>query len=145
MKLADYWHQLGWAVAAFAIHRALQKALETERNTGMNVFLKACLKEVFDLEQAGAAALSKTAFAGILPLLIQTGEDIPSVIANWATAKAELEALLKDPSADADLIAYGISLGWTSDKKVQLIIGDVAALVLSNAQGIAKLLADLKA
>lgn len=144
MSVLAHWPHLGWPVALYGVRLLIKRAYEPKGNS-MNTFLKACLKEAYDLEQTGAAALSKTAFAGLLPLLIQDGEDLPALIANWADAKVELGALVANPAADADLVAYGLSLGWSSDKKVQAVIADVAALVLSAAEGIAKLVADLKA
>lgn len=110
----------------------------------MNALMKALIKEAYDLEQTGASALSKSSLASLLPLLIQDGEDLPPVIANWADGKAELSALVSNPAADADLIAYGLSLGWTSDVKVQAVISACAQGALSVAQAVAAIVAALK-
>lgn len=110
----------------------------------MNAFLKAALKEAYDLEQIGVSAFTKRELAALVPLLIQVGQDIPALITNWPTAEAELVALVSNPAADADLVAYGIALGWTTDVKVQAVIGDVAGMLLAIAQGVAKLASDLK-
>ena len=110
----------------------------------MNAFMKAALKEAYDIEQVGVAVVKKTPFVGLIPLLIVAGEDAVAVSANIGDAGAEFKALVADPASDADLIAYGLSLGWTSNAKVTLIIGDCAALGLANVQAISKLVADLK-
>lgn len=143
MKLADYWPHLSLGSAWVILHLVLFKRLQSKGNS-MNSFLKAVLKEVYDLEQTGAAALSKSSLAGLLPLLIQDGEDLPAVIANWADAKVEFAALIANPAADADLIAYGLSLGWTSDKKVQAVVAACAQAVLHVAEDIAAILAATK-
>lgn len=111
----------------------------------MNALMKALLKEAFDLEQTGAKALSKASLAVLLPLLIQDGEDVPAIIANWSDAKAELSALVSNPAADSDLVAYGISLGWSGDAKVQAVISACAQGALAVAQAVATIIAATKA
>lgn len=112
----------------------------------MNTFLKAALKEAYDVEQIGVAALGKggLALATLLPLLLVAGEDLPAVVSNAGDAGAEFKALIADPASDADLIAYGVSLGWTSDKKVQAIVARVATLGLHLVEDVSGLLGDLK-
>lgn len=111
----------------------------------MNALMKALIKEAYDLEQTGAAALAKGSLAGLLPLLVQDGEDLPAVIANWGDGKAELAALVANPAADADLVAYALSLGWTSDVKAQAVIAACAEGALAVAQAVAKIVVAVKA
>lgn len=103
----------------------------------MNVLLKAMLKEVLDLVVVGENAVAKN-YSGLFTALVGAGEDVPAIVANFADLKPELEALLANPAADQDLLAYveglvGVGKGAgiinASAKLLLDLGGDVSALV----------------
>lgn len=98
----------------------------------MNSLLKALLKETMDLYAAGKAAVGKQ-WTGVFSALIQAGEDVPSIVANWPDLKAELEALMSNPAADSDLLAYAIGLVGGESVKAQAVIAASADLLLTGA------------
>lgn len=109
----------------------------------MNPLLKAFLKEAIDLVAAGKAAVGKQ-WGALFAALVQAGEDVPPIVANWADLKPELEKLLADPAADADLLAYAVSLvGGESDKAKAVIVAS-AELVIVGAQKVAALISAIE-
>jgi DNA uptake protein ComE-like DNA-binding protein len=96
----------------------------------MNQFLKAVIKEAFDAEALVVDVVAK-AWTKLLQDAVTSGMDAVSLAGTVSSAKAELEALLADPSADADLLAYvvGLSAGL-GDAKAQAIVAASAKLAL---------------
>lgn len=99
----------------------------------MNVFLKSALKAAMDAAVAGKDAISKN-WSKFFMDLVALGEDVPTVISNLSTAKPELEALLANPSADADLLAYGASLVGGESPAVAAVVSASADLLLTVGQ-----------
>lgn len=111
----------------------------------MNTLLKACLKEVCDLVATGRAIASKAGIATLLPLMVQDGEDVPLIIANWSDLKPELEALLANPASDADLLAYVSTLVAGQGGKAEAIVAASCKLLLDFATVIGPDIAALEA
>lgn len=109
----------------------------------MNPLLKAMLKEVSDVVAIGEAAVAKN-YAAILTAVIGAGEDVPSIISNWADLKPELLALLGNPAADADLLAYAMGLVGGVDAKAKAVITASADLILMSVEKIGALIAALE-
>lgn len=105
----------------------------------LNPLLKAFLKEAIDVIAVGKAAAGKQ-WAALFSAVVQAGEDVPPIVANWADLKPELEKLLADPAADADLLAYAVGLVGGEDAKAQAIIVAAADLVLSGASKVSALI-----
>jgi hypothetical protein len=97
----------------------------------MNTFLKAVVKEVADLEATGVAIFSKAGLLKLVPLFVKDGEDAVAVFSNASTAKAELQALLTDPAADADLLSYATSVFAGDNAKAQKVIAAASDLLLA--------------
>lgn len=95
----------------------------------MNTLLKSVLKEVIDIVAAGKAIAMKD-WAKLLSALIQGVADGPAIIAAWPSWKSELEALLHDPAADADLLAAVMAQIGGEDAKAKAIIQASVKLVL---------------
>lgn len=112
----------------------------------MNTLLKAILKEIDDLVQVGQAAVAKN-YTSVLTALIGAGEDVPAIVTNWADMSVELAALAANPAADADLLAYALTLKSVAglDAKAQAMIKDSASLLINLGTGVKQLVADLKA
>jgi hypothetical protein len=110
----------------------------------MNVLLKAMLKELADLVAAGKDAAAKN-WGGLLGAVIGAGEDAPAIVSNWADLKPELAALLANPAADADLLAYGMSLLSGESAAVQAVIQASAKLLLDAGEDVVALVAAIKA
>lgn len=104
----------------------------------MNQLLKAFLKEAADLVQVGKAATSKQ-YSLLFSALFQAGEDIPAIVSGFADLKPEIEKLLSDPAADADLLAYAAGL-LGDDAKGKAIIMASADLILTSALKVEALL-----
>lgn len=99
----------------------------------MNSLLKAFLKEVFDLVAVGKDIVGKQ-YTSLFGALVQAGEDVPAIVANYADLKPELQALLANPSADADLLAYVAGLVAGDSAKAQAIISASCSLILNAAE-----------
>lgn len=97
----------------------------------MNDLLKAFLKEAADIAVVGKAAAGKQ-WAGLFSAVVQAGEDVPAIVNNWADLKPELEALMSNPAADADLLAYAMGLVGGESAKAQAVISASADLLLSS-------------
>ena len=111
----------------------------------MNVLLKAILKEVSDLVAVGVDIAGKQSLAVIFAALLQSGSDAPNIVANIGDFKAELDALLANPAADADLLAYATSLVSGDGAKAQSLISAAAKLALDLGADISALVAAFKA
>lgn len=96
----------------------------------MNTLLKAILKELADLAIVGQDVVGKQALAVILGALLQAGTDAPNIVSNIGDFKNELAALLVNPAADADLLAYATSLVSGDSVKAQGIIAAAVKLAL---------------
>jgi len=110
----------------------------------MNILLKAMLKEAMDLVATGEAAVKKN-WAGLFACLVQDGADAPALITNWADLKPEVEKLLVDPSADADLLAYAASLVGGESASAAAVISASADLILTAAIKVEALVVAIKA
>lgn len=110
----------------------------------MNVLLKAMLKEVCDLVAVGKAASGKQ-WGQVFGTLIAAGEDVPAIVANWVDLKPELEALLVNPAADADLLAYAAGLVAGEEEKAKKVIVASVDLILTGSQKVGALLSALQA
>lgn len=99
----------------------------------MNSLLKAMLKEAMDFVAVGKKAVAKD-WAGLFSSLIGAGSDIPPIVANWSDLHPELQALLKDPASDADLLAYAVSLLGSESAAAQQVIVASADLILAVGQ-----------
>lgn len=110
----------------------------------MNALLKAILKEAADLYSLGEAVLQKKGLAIILPALIQAGTDASGIASNASDLSAELNALLTNPAADADLLAYATGLVGGDNAKAQKIIAASAKLALDVAVDVNGLIQALK-
>lgn len=98
----------------------------------MNALLKACVDEAFDLAHAGEAALAKD-YPTAITNVIKACEEVPAIVADAPDAKAELEALMKDPAADADLLAYVAGKAVGADAgKLEKIVASAADLALNG-------------
>ena len=71
----------------------------------MNALLKIVVDEAFDVVTATEDAVKKD-WTGAAANVLAAIEEAPSLVSNLPDAKAELQALLADPSADADLVTY---------------------------------------
>lgn len=91
-----------------------------------------------DLVAVGRAAVAKN-WSGLFSALVGAGEDTPPIISNWSDLKPELEALLANPEADADLVAYAASLFSTESASAQEIIKASVDLLLTIASKTATL------
>ncbi len=109
----------------------------------MNKILKILLKEVVGLVAMGEAIVAKD-WSKVFTILVAEGVELPTLIENWKDIKPELEALLADPSTDADLLAYTVSLVAGESAKAQAIITASADLVLSNAIKVSALINAIK-
>lgn len=105
----------------------------------MNPLLKAFLKEAADIVAAGRAAIGSD-WSKLFGALVQAGEDVPAIISNWADLKPELEALMSNPAADADLLAYATALVTGEGAKAEALIVASADLILTGAQKVEALL-----
>lgn len=97
----------------------------------MNPFLKAAIDEACDIEAAGEAAVAKR-WTGLFSDLLKAGEDAPALIANLSDAKAELQAVLTNPSSDADLLAYVASKTSSANPAAAAVIYASADLLLTT-------------
>ncbi len=96
----------------------------------MNSFLKAVIKEAFDAEALVADVVAK-AWSKIVSDAISAGSDAAAIAANLSSAKSDLQALISNPAADADLVAYVVSLSaGIGSAKAQAVIAASAKLVL---------------
>jgi hypothetical protein len=98
-----------------------------------NVFFKAVLKSVMDLYAVEQAAVAKNLNA-LFTALVPVGMDIPTLVSNYTDAKPELQALLADPTADADLLAYAASLVGGQSPQVVAIISTSVDFVLTGSE-----------
>lgn len=110
----------------------------------MNTFLKAVIKEAFDAEAIVADVVAK-AWSKLVGDAIAAGTDASAIVASIGSAKTELEALLTNPAADADLLAYVTTLAGGVNEKAQKIIAAASKLTLDNITGIEALVAAIKA
>lgn len=97
----------------------------------MNTLLKAVMKEIADLVKVGKDVAAKCGLTVIMGDLFTAGTDVPSIIANIEDFKPELEALISNPSADADLLAYASGLVGGETAKAQAVVGASAKLLLN--------------
>ncbi len=111
----------------------------------MNVLLKAILKELSDLSALGVDIAGKQAAAVILSALLEAGKDVPGIVSNVGDFKVELDALLSNPAADADLLAYATSVVAGDSVKAMAIVSASAKLALDMASDISALVAAFKA
>lgn len=109
----------------------------------MNALLKALLKEAADLFVLGEEVLQKKSIFEIFPSLVKAGTDAALIPALLPDLQNELNALLTNPAADADLLAYANSL-VTGDAKAHAIISASAKLVLDLVTDVGGLLAAFK-
>jgi hypothetical protein len=117
----------------------------SRRKRKMNQFLKAVIKEAFDAETLVVDVVQK-AWAKLLGDAVTAGTDAIALAGTVSTAQAELQALISNPAADADLLAYVASLGaGLSDQKAQAIISSLATLVLHVVTDSAAFVAAIKA
>jgi DNA-binding NarL/FixJ family response regulator len=97
----------------------------------LNAMLKPIVKALVDGEKAVAAGIAKDwsalGQAGVAVLM-----DIPALIAGAPQFEADLQALLVDPAADADLLAYVVLSLEGQDEKAKKIIAAAADLLLST-------------
>jgi hypothetical protein len=107
----------------------------------MNALLKAILKEAADLFALGEAVIAKKSFAIILPTLIQAGSDASAISGNIGDLQNELKALIFNPSADADLLAYATTLIPGESAKAQALVAAAAKLALDVATDVTNLVA----
>lgn len=96
----------------------------------MNVLLKAVIVELMDLVQAGEDVAGKQ-WSALISAVLKAGMDLPAVISNIGDAMPELQALLKDPAADADLSAFVVAQVGGQTKAAAII--SAAADVLISA------------
>lgn len=93
----------------------------------MNAFLKACLDEAFDLVNVAQELIEKQ-WSTAISNVIKGVSDAGPIAANVGDAKPELQALLTDPAADADVLAYVATKAAASVESPQ-----VAAIVKTAA------------
>ncbi|MGZ3686666.1 MAG: hypothetical protein ACXWPM_00100 [Bdellovibrionota bacterium] len=110
----------------------------------MNSFLKAIIKEAFDAEAIVVDIVAKS-WAKLLQDSVAAGMDAIALAGVVAQAKSDCEALLANPAADADLLAYVVSLsGGLGDAYAMGIITAAADLALKNVVGVEALVAAIK-
>lgn len=99
----------------------------------MNESLKAVLDEAFDLEVLVKHAVAQDWSASFSDL-VKAGTDLPALISKVSGVLPELQALLVDPMADSDFVAYvtGKLAGETT--KVQAVATAVLDLLVTLAQ-----------
>ena len=71
----------------------------------MNEALKSAIDEAFDIEALVKDAVAKN-WTGTLGDLIKGGTDLPVLIGKASALLPDLQALMANPAADADLLAY---------------------------------------
>lgn len=110
----------------------------------MNALLKAILKEISDLFQVGQDVVAKDSFSVILPILIEAGSDAAAVVSNLSDFQNELNALLSNPAADADLLTYAQTLVAGDSAKAQKIISAAAKLAIDLTGDVSALVSAIK-
>lgn len=110
----------------------------------MNALLKAVLKEAADLFALGEDVIQKKSMALILPSLIQAGTDAAAISGNMSDLQVELNALITNPAADADLLAYATTLVSGESAKAQALVTAAAKLALDVTQDVTALIAAFK-
>ena len=111
----------------------------------MNVFLKAIIKELADIESLGLDIAGKKNLQLILSDTVQAAMDATEFVANVQDFIPELTNLVGNPSADADLLSYATTTFGGNSSKAQAIIGACASLALNLGIGIASVVAAIKA
>jgi hypothetical protein len=111
-----------------------------------NVFLKAVIQEAYDLEQAGEDLVGKK-WTLLVSAGIKCGMDLPAVIQAVSSAKSDLEALLKDPTADLDLLTDVVGIVGHQGKAAACISAsaDLALSALSLEPKVVALIDAIKA
>lgn len=111
----------------------------------MNSFLKALIQEIYDLEQGVEAAVGKQ-WALVVQAAIKCGMDLPALIQNVSSAKPDLEALMSNPVADADLLAFagGLLKDQTKAEKAIVLAADLALSGLQLEPKVLALVAVIK-
>lgn len=104
----------------------------------MNVLLKSMLETALDVVDLGKAVADKK-WTKLFSILIDAGEGLPTIVKNWSDLKPELDKLLSDPSADADLLSYAVGLVGGENEKAKAIIAASADLVLTGSVKVAAL------
>lgn len=120
------------------------KSQNQQGSKNMNSLFKAVLKEAADLVATGEAVAKKSGFVTLLPLLIGDAQDAPAIVSNWSDLATEATALIANPAADADLLAYATTLMGGSGTKATQIITAAATLVLSTVTNVTALVTAIK-
>lgn len=102
------------------------------------------MKEASDLFALGEDVINKQSLATILPHLIQAGTDVSGITGNISDFQAELAALLANPAADADLLAYAMTLVSGESAKAQALIQASAKLAIDVVLDVNALVAAFK-
>lgn len=108
----------------------------------MNQEIKAIIDLGVAVAQVGVDVAQKKSLPAVLMDLEQAGMDVPAVIASAGDLSAEVAAL-KDPAAEADLIAYvGGKIGAVvSGPKAQAIVAASVKLASDLAADVGALVA----
>lgn len=99
----------------------------------MNQLLKAVLKEAMDLVALGKAAVAHN-WSGVFTAAIGAGTDVPPIVSAWPDLKPELQALLTNPAADADLLAYAATLVGGESPETAAVVAAAADFLLTTGE-----------
>lgn len=109
----------------------------------MNECIKAIVDEAVDVE-ATVVSVMKKDFISLLPEVVKDATDGAAIASHLSTLKAEASALISDPAADADLLAY-VSAKFAGDSsKAAKIIPAAAKLALDVVADAEALIAAVK-
>lgn len=98
----------------------------------MNSFLKALVQELYDVVQAGGDLVSKQ-YSALVSAGVKCGMDLPALVSSVGSAQGDLQALLSNPAADADLLAFVVGLVGNASQAAAVVSAsaDLALSALS--------------
>lgn len=145
-KLAPLWENVAIQFLGELLSKGVTLLMKpkTMEGTKMNPLFKAVMQEGYDLFQTGEAIAGKQSFVSLLPLLIKDATDAPAVATNWSDLKTEAQALITNPAADEDLLAFATTLAGGSGSKPAAIVTASATLILSTITNVEALVAAIK-
>lgn len=95
----------------------------------MNECIKSIVDEAFDVKATVQSVLAKD-YVSLLPELVKDAEDGSAVASNISDLKAEAQALVSNPAADADLLAYVTAKCAGDSSKAAKVIPAAAKLAI---------------
>lgn len=107
----------------------------------MNECIKAIIDEAADVE-ATVVSVMKKDYTALIPELVKDAMDGKSVVDHLSSLKAEAQALVSDPAADADLLAYvAAKFAGDSSKAAKVIPAAADFMIAMVSKGEALLVA----